>query len=34
VATEAIMLLLWVLSFLLTAPGPSGEPHEAGAQPE
>jgi uncharacterized membrane protein len=30
VATEAIMLLLWVLSFLLATPGPSEAPLEAG----
>jgi uncharacterized membrane protein len=34
VATEAIMLLLWVLSFLLTAPGQSREPLDAAAQSE
>ena len=30
-ATEVLMLAIWVLSFLLTAPGRSGEPLEAGA---
>jgi uncharacterized membrane protein len=33
-ATEALMLAIWVLSFLLTAPGRSGEPLEAGAGTE
>lgn len=30
-ATEALMLAIWIVSFLLTAPGRSGEPLEAGA---
>ena len=30
-ATEVLMLAIWVLSFLLAAPGRSGEPLEAGA---
>jgi len=34
VATEAIMLFLWVLSFLITALGQNGEPLEAAAQSE
>ena len=34
VATEAIMLFLWVLSFLLRAPEHVGEPLEAGAGAE
>ena len=34
VATEAIMLVLWVVSFLLAAPGPSADPAEAVAQSE
>ncbi len=33
-ATEVLMLAIWVLSFLLTAPGRSGEPLEAGAGSE
>ena len=32
IATEVLMLALWVVSFLLTAPGRSGEPLEAGAE--
>ena len=31
VATEVIMLAIWILSFLLAAPGRSGEPVKAGA---
>jgi uncharacterized membrane protein len=31
-ATEVLMLAIWVLSFLLAAPGRSGEPLEAGAR--
>jgi uncharacterized membrane protein len=31
IATEVLMLAIWVLSFLLPAPGRSGEPLEAGA---
>ena len=31
VATEVIMLAIWILSFLLAAPGRSGEPLQAGA---
>ena len=31
VATEVLMLAIWILSFLLAAPGRSGEPLEAGA---
>ena len=31
IATEVLMLAIWVLSFLLAAPGRSGEPLEAGA---
>jgi len=34
VATEALMLFLWVVSFLLTVPRQSGEPLDAGAQSE
>jgi len=33
-ATEVLMLAIWVLSFLLAAPGRSGEPLEAGAGAE
>jgi len=31
VATEVLMLAIWIVSFLLAAPGRSGEPLEAGA---
>jgi uncharacterized membrane protein len=31
IATEVLMLAIWVVSFLLAAPGRSGEPLEAGA---
>jgi uncharacterized membrane protein len=34
IATEVLMLAIWVLSFLLAAPGRSGEPLEAGARSE
>jgi len=30
-ATEVLMIAIWILSFLLTAPERSGEPLEAGA---
>ena len=34
VATEVLMLAIWILSFLLAAPERSGEPLEAGARRE
>ena len=34
IATEVLMLAIWVISFLLAAPGRSGEPLEAGAEPK
>ena len=33
-ATEVLMIAIWILSFLLTAPERSGEPLEAGASSE